>query len=61
VLETARGGLLREGLGFDRCDIGAVLNVFPDHLGMKGVNSLEGLARVKLIVTEAVPQDGYAS
>jgi cyanophycin synthetase len=58
VLETARGGILREGLGFDRCDIGAVLNVQPDHLGLKGVETLEDLARVKSVVVEAVGRNG---
>ena len=47
VLETARGGILREGLGFDRCDVGAVLNISADHLGLRGVNSLEDLAEIK--------------
>ena len=36
VMECARGGVLREGLAFDRCDVGCVLNVQPDHLGLKG-------------------------
>jgi cyanophycin synthetase len=58
VLETARGGILREGLGFDRCDIGAVLNVQPDHLGLKGINTVEDLARVKSVVIEAVGRSG---
>lgn len=60
VLETARGGILREGLGFDRCDIGAVLNVTPDHLGLKGVNTLEDLADVKSVVVESVARRGYS-
>ncbi|WP_303713188.1 Mur ligase family protein, partial [Brevundimonas naejangsanensis] len=47
VLECARGGILREGLAFDRCDVGCVLNVQPDHLGLKGVDTLEDLAKVK--------------
>lgn len=54
VLETARGGLLREGLGFDRCDVGCVLNVTEDHLGLKGINSVADLANVKSVVVEAV-------
>jgi len=58
VLETARGGILREGLGFDRCDIGAVLNVEADHLGLKGIDTLEDLAWVKSVVVEAVHRDG---
>lgn len=60
VLETARGGILREGLGFDRCDVGAVLNVTSDHLGLRGVNTLDELAAVKQIVVEAVHRDGWA-
>jgi cyanophycin synthetase len=60
VLETARGGMVREGLGFDRCDVGAVLNVTEDHLGLKDVNTLEDLAAVKSIVTESVSRRGYS-
>jgi cyanophycin synthetase len=52
VLETARGGLLRAGMGVRHCDVGAVLNVKSDHLGMKGIDTLEDLARVKRIVVE---------
>ena len=52
VLETARGGLLRRGMGYERCDTGAVLNINADHLGLKGVETLEDLARVKRIVVE---------
>lgn len=52
VLETARGGLLRRGMGYERCDTGAVLNVDADHLGLKGVETVEDLARVKRIVVE---------
>ncbi|MFW2853511.1 cyanophycin synthetase [Sphingomonas sp. TX0543] len=58
VLETARGGLLREGLGFDRCDVGCVLNVTEDHLGLKGINSVQDLANVKSVVVEAVARRG---
>lgn len=60
VLETARGGMLREGLAFDRCDVGVVLNVSADHLGLKGVDTLEDLAAVKSIVTEAVSKRGVS-
>ncbi len=52
VLETARGGIVRSGLGFDFCDVGAVLNVTSDHLGLGGVDTLEGLARVKRVIPE---------
>ncbi|HEX6289074.1 MAG TPA: cyanophycin synthetase [Herpetosiphonaceae bacterium] len=58
VLETARGGILREGLGFDRCDVGAVLNVQADHLGLRGVETLEDLARIKSLVVEVVQKNG---
>lgn len=60
VLETARGGILREGLGFSHCDIGIITNVTSDHLGLKGIQSLEQLARVKSVVVENVRKDGYA-
>jgi cyanophycin synthetase len=52
VLETARGGLVRSGMGYRRCDVGACLNVAADHLGLKGINTLEELAEVKRIVIE---------
>jgi cyanophycin synthetase len=52
VLETARGGLLRAGMGYRNCNVGAVLNVTEDHLGTKGVDTLEQLAEVKRIVVE---------
>ncbi|CAN5326041.1 cyanophycin synthetase [soil metagenome] len=60
VLETARGGIIRSGLGFDYCDIGVVMNVAADHLGLKDVNTLEDLARVKSVVPRAVSRRGYA-
>ncbi|MFC4931612.1 cyanophycin synthetase [Massilia sp. GCM10023247] len=53
VLETARGGILKRGLAFDQCDIGVVLNVAPDHLGLDGVDSLEDLAQVKAVVASS--------
>lgn len=52
VLETARGGLLRAGLGYRRCDVSACLNVSADHLGLKGIDTLEQLAELKRIVVE---------
>lgn len=60
VLESARGGLLRAGLGFKRCDIGIVTNVASDHLGLKGIHTLDQLARVKSVIPETVLPDGYA-
>ena len=52
VIETARGGIVRAGLGYRFCDVGAVLNVTSDHLGLGGVNSLDELAEVKRLVVE---------
>ncbi|MFN6963033.1 MAG: cyanophycin synthetase [Pyrinomonadaceae bacterium] len=60
VLETARGGIIRAGLGFDHCDIGVVTNIAADHLGLKDVNTLEDLARVKSVVPRAVHRRGHA-
>jgi cyanophycin synthetase len=56
VLEAARGGILRRGLGFRKCSVGAVLNITSDHLGLKGVDTLDQLAEVKRVVVE-VAQD----
>jgi cyanophycin synthetase len=58
VLETARGGILREGLGFGRADVGCVLNVTADHLGLRGIDTIEDLAFVKRLVLEVVRDDG---
>ena len=52
VLETARGGLLRSGMGVGEVDVGAVINVASDHLGLKGIDTLEQLAEIKRIVVE---------
>lgn len=60
VLESARGGLLRAGLGFKKCDIGIVTNVAPDHLGLKGIHTIEQLAKVKGVIPETVFPHGYA-
>jgi cyanophycin synthetase len=60
VLETARGGIIRAGLGFDRCDIGVVLNVTVDHLGLKDIETIEDMARVKGVVARSVGKSGYA-
>jgi cyanophycin synthetase len=60
VLETARGGIIRAGLGFDHCDIGIVTNITADHLGLKDINTLEDLARVKSVVPRSVSRRGYA-
>jgi cyanophycin synthetase len=60
VLECARGGLLRAGLGFKNCDIGIVTNVAADHLGLKGIHTVEQLAKVKGVIPETVLPDGTA-
>lgn len=60
VLETARGGLLRAGLGFKNCNVGIVTNVAADHLGLKGIHTIEQLAKVKGVIPETVLPDGYA-
>jgi cyanophycin synthetase len=60
VFEVARGGILREGLGYDRNDIAVVTNVTGDHLGLKDVHSIKQLAAVKRVVVEAVPRSGFA-
>ena len=60
VLETARGGILRSGLAFHSCNIGVVLNVAEDHLGLGDINTIEQMARVKSVVAETVSPDGYA-
>lgn len=60
VLETARGGILRAGLGFSQCDIGIITNIQADHLGLSDIHTLEDLARVKSVVVRAVKPDGWA-
>lgn len=59
VLECARGGILRAGLGFHNCDIAVVTNVAEDHLGLQGIDTLEKLARVKAVAANTVPESGY--
>jgi cyanophycin synthetase len=60
VLETARGGILRAGLGFDEADVGVVLNIAADHLGLRGIHTLEQLAEVKGVVAAVVKRAGHA-
>ncbi|GAB4289121.1 MAG: cyanophycin synthetase [Oscillatoriaceae cyanobacterium] len=60
VLETARGGILRSGLAFDACDVGVVLNVSADHLGIGDIETIEQMARVKSVLAETVMSSGYA-
>ena len=58
VLEVARGGIMRRGLGFDECDVGVLLNIASDHLGEQDINTLEELARCKTVVVDAVKREG---
>ena len=60
ILETARGGILRSGLAFQYCDVGVVLNVAADHLGLADIETIDQLARVKGVIAETVHPDGYA-
>jgi cyanophycin synthetase len=60
VLECARGGIIRSGLGFNSCDIGIVTNVAEDHLGLKDINTVEDLAYVKAVIPNSVKTTGYA-
>jgi len=60
VLETARGGILRSGLGFKVCDIGVITNIQEDHLGLSDIHDLKDLSRVKSVVVESVKKDGWA-
>jgi cyanophycin synthetase len=60
VLETARGGMLRSGVAFQSCDVGVVLNVAADHLGLDDIQTIDELAKLKAVVAEVVHPDGYA-
>lgn len=60
VLETARGGIIRRGLGYDLADVGVIVNISEDHLGLEGINTLEDMAFVKALVVEAIKPKGYA-
>lgn len=60
VLETARGGIVRGGLGYDLADVGVITNITGDHLGLDGIETIEDLAFVKSLVAEAVKKDGAA-
>ncbi|OFY82758.1 MAG: cyanophycin synthetase [Bacteroidetes bacterium RIFCSPLOWO2_12_FULL_35_15] len=59
VLETARGGILRAGLGFGKCDVAVVTNIQEDHMGLSDINTLKDMANVKGVVARAVKRDGY--
>lgn len=58
VLEVARGGIMRRGLGFDECDVGVLLNIASDHLGEHDIHTLDELARCKTVVVDAVKREG---
>lgn len=60
VLEVARGGIMRRGLGFDECDVGVLLNIASDHLGERDIHTLDELARCKAVVIDAVRPEGTA-
>lgn len=60
VLECARGGILRSGLGFDKCNTSIITNITGDHLGLDDIDSISKLARVKSIVAHSTFDDGYA-
>lgn len=60
ILETARGGILRSGLGFSRCDFALITNICEDHLGLSDIDTLDDLARVKSVVVRSVKKDGWA-
>ena len=60
VLESARGGILRSGLAFDASNVGVVLNVAADHLGIGDIDTVEQMAHLKSVVAEAVQPNGYA-
>lgn len=61
VLETARGGILREGLAFDQCDVAVVTNIGEgDHLGLNNIHTIEQLADVKRTIVDVVGKNGHA-
>lgn len=60
VLECARGGIIRAGLGFDKCSISVVTNISDDHLGLNDIHTIEQLAIVKAVVPQSTLSDGYA-
>jgi len=60
VLETARGGILRSGLGFNKCDIGIITNIEEDHLGLNDIHTLADLRNVKSVVARSVKRKGWA-
>lgn len=60
LLETARGGIVNKGLGYDLADVGIITNIGDDHIGIDGINTLEDMADVKSLIVEAVKDEGYS-
>jgi len=60
ILEVARGGIIKKGLGYDLADVAVITNIGQDHIGLDGINTIEDLAFVKSLVLEAVKPDGYS-
>ncbi|MBA2648891.1 MAG: cyanophycin synthetase [Legionella sp.] len=60
VLECARGGIIRSGLGFDHCDVSIITNITEDHIGLKDIHSLDDLTKVKAVVAYSTHKDGVA-
>jgi len=60
VLETARGGMLKRGLGFDKCSVSVVLNIREDHIGLNGIEDRDDIFWVKSLLVEATDKDGYS-
>lgn len=58
ILETARGGIVRRGLGFDWCDVGIITNVHADHIGQDGIESIDDILKIKSLVAERVREGG---
>lgn len=59
VLETARGGIIRNGLAYDLADVAVITNITEDHIGIDGIEDMNELSKVKALVGEAVKKDGY--
>lgn len=60
VLETARGGIVRKGLAYEKADVGVLTNISDDHLGLDGIETIKDLAMAKALVLEAIKEEGYA-
>lgn len=60
VLECARGGILKNGLAFRNCDVAIVTNISADHIGLRGISTMEQMAKVKAVVPKTVLKTGYA-